>query len=72
MTADLAQPHLELKAPPPLAAGGLRVMALGGLGEIGRNMAVLEYDGRPLVLGFEEAARHHGGAGALYVRLRRR
>lgn len=24
------------------------------------------------VLGFEEAARHHGGAGALYVRLRRR
>lgn len=27
---------------------------------------------RPFVLGFEEAARHHGGAGALYVRLRRR
>ena len=27
---------------------------------------------RALVLGFEEAARHHGGAGALYVRLRRR
>ena len=27
---------------------------------------------RGLVLGFEEAARHHGGAGALYVRLRRR
>ncbi|WP_342150480.1 Smr/MutS family protein [Methylorubrum sp. SB2] len=27
---------------------------------------------RSLVLGFEEAARHHGGAGALYVRLRRR
>lgn len=25
-----------------------------------------------LVIGFEEAARHHGGAGALYVRLRRR
>ncbi|WP_375465502.1 Smr/MutS family protein [uncultured Methylobacterium sp.] len=29
-------------------------------------------DLRGLVLGFEEAARHHGGAGALYVRLRRR
>src|SRR3954469_5942705 len=28
-------------------------------------------DLRPLVLGFEEAAPHHGGAGALYVRLRR-
>lgn len=27
---------------------------------------------RGLVLGFEEAARHHGGGGALYVRLRRR
>jgi DNA-nicking Smr family endonuclease len=29
-------------------------------------------DFRPLVVGFEEAHRHHGGAGALYVRLRRR
>jgi DNA-nicking Smr family endonuclease len=29
-------------------------------------------DLRPLVLGFEDAARHHGGSGALYVRLRRR
>jgi DNA-nicking Smr family endonuclease len=27
---------------------------------------------RSLVLGFEEALPHHGGAGALYVRLRRR
>ncbi|GJD81638.1 Smr/MutS family protein [Methylobacterium gregans] len=27
---------------------------------------------RGLVLGFEEASRHHGGGGALYVRLRRR
>jgi DNA-nicking Smr family endonuclease len=27
---------------------------------------------RGIVLGFEEAARHHGGTGALYVRLRRR
>jgi DNA-nicking Smr family endonuclease len=29
-------------------------------------------DLRPLVVGFEEAAQHHGGAGALYVRIRRR
>ena len=28
-------------------------------------------DLRPLVVGFEEAAGHHGGGGALYVRLRR-
>jgi DNA-nicking Smr family endonuclease len=26
---------------------------------------------RNLVVGFEEAARHHGGAGALYIRIRR-
>jgi DNA-nicking Smr family endonuclease len=29
-------------------------------------------DFRPIVIGFEEAGRPHGGAGALYVRLRRR
>jgi DNA-nicking Smr family endonuclease len=28
-------------------------------------------DLRPLVVGFEEAAHHHGGTGAFYVRLRR-
>jgi DNA-nicking Smr family endonuclease len=27
---------------------------------------------RPCVIGFEEAAQHHGGGGALYVRIRRR
>jgi DNA-nicking Smr family endonuclease len=26
---------------------------------------------RGVVIGFEEAARNHGGAGALYVRIRR-
>ncbi len=30
-----------------------------------------EHDLRPVVLGFEEAGRSHGGSGALYVRLRR-
>ena len=30
-----------------------------------------EHDLRPVVLGFEEAGRAHGGSGALYVRLRR-
>lgn len=29
-------------------------------------------DLRPIVLGFEEAAQHHGGGGALYIRLRKR
>jgi ribonuclease J len=36
--------------PPPLPAGFLRVIPLGGVGEIGRNMAVLEYDGRLLII----------------------
>ena len=29
-------------------------------------------DLRAVVVGFEEAVQHHGGAGALYVRIRRR
>jgi ribonuclease J len=39
-----------LPAPPSLAPGTLRIVPLGGLGEVGRNMAVLEYDGRLLVI----------------------
>jgi ribonuclease J len=42
--------HPQLPAPPPLAPGTLRIVPLGGLGEVGRNMAVLEYDGRLLVI----------------------
>ncbi|MFP5369898.1 MAG: ribonuclease J, partial [Actinomycetes bacterium] len=34
----------------PLAPGGLRVIALGGLGEIGRNMTVFEHDGKLLIV----------------------
>lgn len=46
----MSHPHPELGAPPPLADGTLRVVALGGLGEIGRNMSVLEIGGRLLVI----------------------
>lgn len=46
----MSHPHPELGPPPPLPEGGLRIVALGGLGEIGRNMAVFEYDGRLLVV----------------------
>ncbi|MEV0586076.1 ribonuclease J [Nonomuraea sp. NPDC050310] len=46
----MSHPHPELGAPPPLPQGGLRIVALGGLGEIGRNMAVFEYDGKLLIV----------------------
>lgn len=42
--------HPELPSPPPLAEGTLRALALGGLGEVGRNMHVLEYAGRLLII----------------------
>jgi ribonuclease J len=43
-------PHPDLKYPGALPSNGLRVVALGGLGEIGRNMTVFEYLGRLLVV----------------------
>jgi len=46
----VSHPHPELGAPPPLAKDGLRVVPLGGLGEIGRNMTVFEHAGRLLVV----------------------
>ena len=43
--------HLTtLTAPPELAPRTLRVIPLGGLGEVGRNMTVFEYEGRLLVV----------------------
>ncbi|MCW2788244.1 MAG: RNase family beta-CASP ribonuclease [Aeromicrobium sp.] len=42
--------HLELDAPPALPDGALRVIPLGGLGEIGRNMTIFEYGGKILVV----------------------
>jgi len=50
-------PHPERHAmattlydPPALDSGTLRVTPLGGLGEVGRNMTVFEYDGKLLVV----------------------
>jgi len=53
----------ELIAPPALAHNGLRVVALGGLGEVGRNMAVLETESRLLILdcGVLFPEDHHPG-----------
>jgi ribonuclease J len=46
----LNHPHPDLGLPTKLVAGGLRIVALGGLGEIGRNMTVFESEGKLLVV----------------------
>ncbi|MER5868237.1 ribonuclease J [Streptomyces sp. NPDC002044] len=46
----MSHPHPELGLPPKLPKGALRVTPLGGLGEIGRNMTVFEFDGRLLIV----------------------
>ena len=38
--------HPEYSLPPELVKDGLRIVALGGLGEIGRNMTVFECNGK--------------------------
>jgi ribonuclease J len=40
----------SLKPPPPLGGNAVRVIPLGGLGDIGRNMTVLEYGGQLLLI----------------------
>ena len=59
----MSHPHPELSTPVPLPKGALRVIPLGGLGEIGRNMTVFEYDGRLLVVdcGVLFPEDHHPG-----------
>jgi len=59
----VSHPHPELRPPGPLADGALRVVALGGLGEVGRNMAVLEYAGKLLIIdcGVLFPEDHHPG-----------
>jgi ribonuclease J len=42
--------NTQLGAPPPLAEHGLRIIPLGGLGAIGRNMTVFEHKGRLLIV----------------------
>jgi ribonuclease J len=46
----LSHPHPELSEPAALPEGGLRVIPMGGLGEVGRNMTAFEYDGRLLIV----------------------
>ena len=59
----MSHPHPELGPPPALAAHGLRIVALGGLGEVGRNMTVFEHAGQLLIVdaGVLFPEEHHPG-----------
>lgn len=46
----MTHPHPGLGTPSKLVKGGLRIVALGGLGEIGRNMTVFETNGKLLIV----------------------
>jgi ribonuclease J len=46
----VSHPHPELQSPPRLPKKGLRIVGLGGLGEIGRNMTVFEHEGKLLIV----------------------
>lgn len=43
-------PNDALGTPPPAPRDGLRIVALGGIGEIGRNMTVFEHKGKLLIV----------------------
>ena len=43
-------PHPDLPYPAKLEANTLRIVALGGIGEIGRNMTVFEYESKLLIV----------------------
>jgi len=59
----LSHPHPELTSPPRLAKNAVRVIPLGGLGEVGRNMTVIEHAGRLLIVdcGVLFPEDHHPG-----------
>jgi ribonuclease J len=59
----LSHPHPELTSPPKLAKNAVRIVALGGLGEVGRNMSVIEHAGRLLIVdcGVLFPEDHHPG-----------
>ena len=59
----MSHPHPELNSPPRLAKNAVRVIALGGLGEVGRYMTVFEHAGRLLIVdcGVLFPEDHHPG-----------
>lgn len=78
MTLERARTRLAAFLSGAQARGESLVLVITGKGQSGRGALKHEVphwlslpDSRALVIGFEEAAPHHGGSGALYVRIRR-
>ncbi len=78
LTLERARTRLRGFLAQSQARGHALVLVITGKGTSGRG--ALRYEAphwlaspelRPLVIGFEEASKHHGGSGALYVRIRR-
>ena len=46
----MPSPRTKLTAPPRLPKNGMRITALGGLGEVGRNMTVFEHAGKLMIV----------------------
>ncbi|NBO08554.1 MAG: ribonuclease J [Actinobacteria bacterium] len=46
----MSHSHPELSEPAALEKGTTRIVALGGLGDVGRNMTVFEHDGKILIV----------------------
>jgi ribonuclease J len=40
----------SLQIPPLLVPNAMRIVSLGGLGDVGRNMSVVEFDGQLLLI----------------------
>ncbi|MCI1901946.1 MAG: ribonuclease J, partial [Bifidobacteriaceae bacterium] len=49
-TTNVSEREAGLIAPPKYRKGSMRIVPLGGLGEIGRNMNVIEYNGHILLI----------------------
>jgi DNA-nicking Smr family endonuclease len=76
LTLDRARPRLASFLASAQARGAALVLVITGKGGTGALRREAPFwlsspELRPLVIGFEEAAQNHGGAGALYVRIRR-
>lgn len=72
MTQERARPALEAFIARAWNDGHRAVLVITGKGLVLRKAAPGWLEMLPMVAGVSEAARHHGGGGALYVALKRK